>query len=154
MGEVVLRHELERAERSAGHLVCGYADVDGLKALNDSEGHAMGDTLLVDAVAAIRSKLRPYDPVVRWGGDEFVCAFSEDVGDTGTHRLAEMEVALREIRPGASMTIGLATLRGGDSLEALMERADGALRGQKARRRVGRDLQEESTSVVSASGAS
>ncbi len=54
-----------------------FVDVDGLKEVNDRDGHAEGDALLIDVAATIRSKLRSYDPLVRFGGDEFVCAFSD-----------------------------------------------------------------------------
>jgi len=127
MGEVVLRHELERARRSGTGLVLAFADIDGLKALNDSKGHAAGDSLLCDAVAAIRAKLRPYDPVARWGGDEFVCTFPGE-GVDGSHRLTEVQQVLRETQPNASITIGVASLRESDSFETLLDRANGALR--------------------------
>ena len=46
-------------------------DVDGLKQVNNTEGHAAGDTLLRDAAEAITTSLRSYDVTVCWGGDEF-----------------------------------------------------------------------------------
>ena len=49
-----------------------FADVDGLKAVNDTHGHAVGDAVLVATADAIRSALRATDLVGRWGGDEFV----------------------------------------------------------------------------------
>lgn len=128
MGEVVLRHELERAKRTQAQLVLAFADVDGLKALNDSEGHAAGDSLLKGAVAALRANLRPYDPIARWGGDEFVCTFSVGTELSAAQRVEEFQQALRKAQPHASMTVGLAALRQDDTLEALLERANAAMR--------------------------
>ena len=58
-------------------IVVIFLDVDGLKHVNDTEGHASGDRLLVDTVATIRKRVRSYDLVIRYGGDEFVCALLE-----------------------------------------------------------------------------
>jgi diguanylate cyclase (GGDEF)-like protein/PAS domain S-box-containing protein len=49
-----------------------FIDVDQLKAINDSEGHAAGDAALVAVAAAIRRATRDADIVARLGGDEFV----------------------------------------------------------------------------------
>ena len=53
-----------------------FVDVDGLKAVNDRDGHAAGDRVLESVVRAIRTRLRSFDPVIRYGGDEFVCGLS------------------------------------------------------------------------------
>src|SRR3954471_9378705 len=65
LGELALTNEIARARRSDGRLVLAFVDVDSLKSRNDSEGHAAGDALLRSVVAALRSHLRSYDPVVR-----------------------------------------------------------------------------------------
>ena len=75
-GETVLQHELARARRSDEALVLAFVDVDGLKATNDGLGHAAGDARLRDVVSAMRSKIRSYEPIVRYGGDEFVCSIA------------------------------------------------------------------------------
>jgi GGDEF domain-containing protein len=68
--------EIARARRSDGRLVLAFVDVDGLKPINDVQGHAVGDALLRDAAVALRTALRSYDLVVRYGGDEFLCALA------------------------------------------------------------------------------
>jgi len=67
-------HEIDRARRSDGRFVVAFADVDRLKIVNDQEGHAAGDRVLQAVVSAIRTRLRSFDPIIRYGGDEFVCA--------------------------------------------------------------------------------
>jgi diguanylate cyclase (GGDEF)-like protein len=127
MGEIVMRHEIERARRSNGDLVLAYVDVDGLKATNDRKGHAAGDDLLRDVVAALRSRLRPYDPLTRWGGDEFVCAVSSTSVKEAGQRFEEAREVLAAEKPGARFSFGLAALANDDTLEALLDRADRSL---------------------------
>jgi len=127
MGEIVMRHEIERAQRSNGALVLAYVDVDGLKATNDRKGHTAGDALIRDVVGALRSRLRPYDPLTRWGGDEFVCAVSNTSAREARQRFEGAREALAAGRPGARFSFGLAALADDDTLEVLVDRADRAL---------------------------
>jgi diguanylate cyclase (GGDEF)-like protein len=127
MGETVMRHEIERARRLKGDLALAYMDVDGLKEINDRLGHGVGDALLRDLVEALRSRLRPYDPVVRWGGDEFVCAVSGTALEVAASRFDAALEVLAESQPRAAISVGLAALRQSDTLETLVERADQAL---------------------------
>jgi diguanylate cyclase (GGDEF)-like protein len=134
MGETAVINEIERARRSHQALVLAYVDSDGLKGVNDREGHAAGDALLRDLVALLRSKLRPYDPVVRWGGDEFVCTISNTDLEGARERFEEIRVALAE-KGGVPVSVGLAVLGEGDTLETLIERADAALLKARSRDR-------------------
>jgi diguanylate cyclase (GGDEF)-like protein len=126
MGEVAIINEIERARRSDQALVLAYIDSDDLKGVNDRDGHAAGDALLRDLVALLRSKLRPYDPVVRWGGDEFLCTISDADLDDARRRFEEIRLALAEMGK-APVSVGLASLGEGDTLETLVARADAAL---------------------------
>jgi diguanylate cyclase (GGDEF)-like protein len=133
MGEIAVINEIERARRSDQALVLAYIDSDDLKGVNDREGHAAGDALLRDLVALLRSKLRPYDPVVRWGGDEFICTISGADLDDARSRFEEIRRALAE-KGGAPVTVGLTALGEDDTLETLVERADAALLESRRRK--------------------
>ena len=87
LGQETLRNEVARAHRVGHPFTLAFLDVDGLKALNDSNGHAAGDEFLRAVAAAIRLKLRSYDPVVRVGGDEFVCGFVDTALDAAVRRM-------------------------------------------------------------------
>jgi diguanylate cyclase (GGDEF)-like protein len=76
--------------------------------------------------SALRSNLRPYDPIVRWGGDEFVCAMADQSAADANLRFDEIKLELSG-SVGASISTGVAELVDGDGLEALMARADDAL---------------------------
>ena len=134
-GEAVLQQELDRASRLGSGLVLAFVDVNGLKATNDTDGHAAGDARLRDVVNAMRSKIRSYEPIVRYGGDEFVCSFAGvDIHGART-RFDEIETSLDARGEGCSISVGLATYRAEDTLESLVERADAAL--MKGRTEVG-----------------
>ena len=126
MGEIALVNEIERARRSKDPLSLAYIDCDALKAVNDHDGHAAGDEWLRELVALLRSMLRPYDPVVRWGGDEFVCTISNVTLDDASRRFDGIRADL-VAATGQGVTVGLAALEEKDSLETLLERADAAL---------------------------
>ena len=125
-GQLALTHEIDRSRRSGGSLVLAVIRVDGLQAVNDSEGHAAGDALLRDVPPAITSTLRSYDVTVRWSGDEFVCALSDVSLEAAAARIAGIQRALSARRPGATTSVGLAELRDGETLVSLLARAEGA----------------------------
>jgi diguanylate cyclase (GGDEF)-like protein len=107
--------------------VLAFADVDHLKAINDSRGHAAGDGMLIEVANALRGKLRSHDLIIRWGGDEFVCALPGLTMVDATKRLALVQAALAEGSERGSATVGLAELQRGDTPESLIARADAAL---------------------------
>ncbi|MHB8189220.1 MAG: GGDEF domain-containing protein [Ferrimicrobium sp.] len=59
--------------RESASLVISLWDLDGLKAINDRDGHAVGDRRIQDFAAVLRSELREGDALFRIGGDEFCC---------------------------------------------------------------------------------
>jgi len=87
-----LQDAVRRLAAAAGHVTVIAVDLDGLKAVNDTHGHATGDDLLRETAARLRSVVRDGDSVARFGGDEFVllCA---GVEPPGAARLAERIVA-------------------------------------------------------------
>ena len=128
-----LRREIERAKRTNRPLVLVFVDVDGLKSKNDSDGHLAGDKLLRQIVQTVRTHLRNYDLIVRFGGDEFLCAFLDVSTSEAIKRFEAVNVDLKEAA-GASVSVGLAEMRSEDSLEDLIGRADVALYKQRQRK--------------------
>jgi diguanylate cyclase (GGDEF)-like protein len=126
-GEDALQAEIDRARRGDTSLVLAFIDVDALREVNNREGHPAGDALLREVVAAIRSKIRSYEPIVRFGGDEFVCAVSDMDLAQARERFKEIQESLASGTGGGGVTVGLAEMRPGDTLGDLIERADAAL---------------------------
>ena len=123
-GLVDLDHEIDRARRTETPLVAAYVDVVGLKAVNDTNGHRAGDALLQRAVQGIRDHLRPYDLIIRLGGDEFLCVMSGATIQEGRQRFASVQAALATGPDACGIKIGFATLAPEDSVADLIERAD------------------------------
>jgi diguanylate cyclase (GGDEF)-like protein len=131
MGRLALTHEIERARRSDARFVLAFVDVDGLKDVNDRDGHAAGDRVLQVVVDAIRSRLRSFDPIVRYGGDEFVCGLSGTDTAEASRRFEAIGLAIKE-EAGVGISVGFAELAAADTAEELTGRADAAMLEVKA----------------------
>lgn len=119
--------ELARACRTGVGLALAFVDVDGLKQVNDSRGHPAGDALLRLVGETLRTHLRPYDVIVRYGGDEFVCVMSDLGTLEARERFDKVTDGLRDVDMKHSITFGIAEAVAGESLETLIARADADL---------------------------
>ena len=126
-GLVELERDIARARRTEQSLVLAFVDVDGLKDVNDSRGHAAGDRMLLEVAKTLSAQLRSYDLIIRFGGDEFVCAMARLTMAEAAKRFALVNAVLAEAPECGSITIGLAELQPDDSPEDLLARADAAL---------------------------
>jgi diguanylate cyclase (GGDEF)-like protein len=134
-----LKGELSRCERHGYPLTFALLDVDHFKRVNDEYGHAAGDRVLVSLAKLLGQQLRASDLAARWGGEEFVVAYtSTDLAGarTATERLRR---ALEEApildksgeRVPVTASIGVAFWTAGESLESLVSRADQAMYAAK-----------------------
>jgi diguanylate cyclase (GGDEF)-like protein len=115
---------LEQAIRSAEPVCVAILDFDLFKAYNDDHGHQAGDRLLKEAAAAWRAELRPTDMLARYGGEEFVVLLH----GLDLHTAQAVVDRLRATTPrGQSCSAGVARREDGDSVTALLGRADRAL---------------------------
>ncbi len=126
------------AQTAPGTLECvheGAGSLDGLKSINDLNGHAAGDAALKAVVDALRADLRSFDPVLRYGGDEFVAGMGGVDLDDAERRFEAIKVTLRQ-DAAVGISVGIAALAMGETLDELIARADSAL---LRRRRSARD---------------
>lgn len=86
--QVRLNEELARASRDGNNLVCLILDVDHFKRVNDTWGHAAGDTVLRELAHRIETQVRASDVAARYGGEEFVVLLPDTDTDDAEH-LAE-----------------------------------------------------------------
>jgi diguanylate cyclase (GGDEF)-like protein len=116
-----LDEEALRATRYGRPSAIVVIDLDGLKRLNDEQGHAAGDAHLQRAAAAVRAAARSVDVVCRLGGDEFGVLAPE----TGPDGAARLTTRLRSEldRAGVEASLGVATSDDGD-LEKAWHSAD------------------------------
>jgi diguanylate cyclase (GGDEF)-like protein len=112
-------------------------DIDGLKRLNDSRGHAAGDRALLAVAAAIRGAIRRVDTPVRVGGDEFCVVAPQQTASRArviADRIAEsIDTARTEDGIGVGISIGVASCpQHAIDAERLLELGDEAMYRAKA----------------------
>jgi diguanylate cyclase (GGDEF)-like protein len=129
-----LREEWLRSRRYGTPLSLLMVDIDGLKRINDEQGHAAGDAVLRAAAAAIAATLRRTDFGARWGGDEFAILSPSTKVDAAERLGQRLIDQLRRQSPLEKMpvtaSIGVSTFDQDDaaaSMERLWEFADAAL---------------------------
>jgi diguanylate cyclase (GGDEF)-like protein len=136
-GILELEREMDRSRRTERPLVLAFVDIDGLKVINDTEGHAAGDFVLQVVAYTIRDFLRPYDPLIRYGGDEFLCVLwnidLEDVSD----RFVRINAVLSKTPMAATVSVGLAQFDKDETVELFIARADAALYENRRTRHAG-----------------
>ncbi|MDE3104302.1 MAG: GGDEF domain-containing protein [Acidobacteriota bacterium] len=135
----LLAQELKRAERSGNPLSVAFIDIDRFKSINDQHGHAGGDAALRQVSAAIASRLRAYDRLARYGGDEFLLVLPQTNWKHCQLVCNRLERIIHGITIGStavSISCGITQAVAGDSTVTLLRRADKAL--YKAKRE-GRD---------------
>ena len=110
-------------------------DMDGLKGLNDRDGHAAGDRAIREVADAIRTRTRTTDLLVRWGGDEFVVVLPGASQTEAEQRRGQIVEAVREA--GYSVSAGLATYGAGVDIMAAVEHADAGMYDAKTARKAG-----------------
>lgn len=117
-----------------------YIDLDNFKPVNDLHGHARGDEALRRVAALLRQNSRPYDLAARLGGDEFALWLDGIDGasaDRRARRLVDDATVLKQYSAktdnclGISLGIAMSDPNGGESVEQLLSRADGALYAAK-----------------------
>lgn len=133
-GMVELEREMARAKRLKQAFTLAFVDVDDLKNTNDSLGHVAGDRLLRQATDSIRRRLRSYDLIIRYGGDEFLCVLADMTMAQAAQRFSLVNAELTESQQ-TSVSVGLAELSADDDCEDLIARADKAMYSTRKRSR-------------------
>jgi diguanylate cyclase (GGDEF)-like protein len=148
------RHAFDalRAERAAAGTPCAgcvaVLDLDNLKPINDTLGHATGDQALQLTARAIRGLIRPDDLLFRWGGDEFLILWLGMKEPDAAARLAGLDdgmgrqVALAGLTFPVPPSISYGVAGFGDSAElsSAIERADRRMYAAKSARRAARKV--------------
>jgi diguanylate cyclase (GGDEF)-like protein len=138
----LLDAELARAKR--GNPMCvAMIDADHFKKINDTFGHQAGDAVLVEVATRIRTALREFDVVGRYGGEEFVVVLSncnvegaKMVCERILSFIANEQIATLAGQIDATVSIGLAVCNlQHDTIERIVGAADAALYRAKAKGR-------------------
>ena len=128
------------ADADGAQLAVLFVDLDAFQDVNDSEGHVLGDRILVEVASRLRDAVRPGDTVGRFGGDEFVVLLPDvDEVAAGTAAAALLDAVRRPYevegrRLHLSASIGIATAPQVE-VAHLLRAADAAVYDAKARGR-------------------
>jgi diguanylate cyclase (GGDEF)-like protein/PAS domain S-box-containing protein len=125
-------HRIKLAARNAQAFSVAFVDLDGLKRINDSQGHETGDSALMEVASVLRESFRQSDILGRLGGDEFAVFIGDAAKDeTDTIRTrVQQHLDAWNARPGRSYTlsfsIGIVSASSAEGLdiETLLGRAD------------------------------
>lgn len=140
--------QVAQAARTGRPLAVLMMDLDHFKRINDTLGHSGGDATLCRFVAVAGDVLRAEDVLCRFGGEEFVALLPH--AEAAQAVAAAERLRLAFAATGATVSIGVASLRPGEDLEDLLRRADAALYDAK---RAGRDRTHLSEEVAAAPAA-
>jgi diguanylate cyclase (GGDEF)-like protein/PAS domain S-box-containing protein len=132
-----VQHSIMRTIRGGPGIGVMFIDLDDFKTVNDSLGHAAGDTVLQEVARRLESAVRPADTVARFGGDEFAILLdgvkdSEEAADVAGRILRALELQYdvdgKQVYPRASVGICLAEDQfGASDAEELLRNADVAM---------------------------
>jgi len=135
------QREIARSERSGHPMSVAIMDLDGMKEINDTYGHAAGDEVLIAVAEAGERAVRSSDLFARFGGDEFVMLLPEAGVGAATEVAQRVCDALMAVESANAVpsalyraSCGVATTSApGESLDSVLGRADAALYRAKAR---------------------
>lgn len=135
---LLAERELWAAQHHGRNCVLAFLDVDGLKRVNDEQGHDAGDTLIKDVADALRAAVGESDILARIGGDEFCVLFTESQSAPTMlrERLVEAfrrfnETNNRPYRLSASIGLVQAPFDAAMTVDRLLARADELMYAEK-----------------------
>ena len=135
-----LNHEIRRVERHGQYGVLLLIDLDHLKLVNDTAGHAAGDQIIVQVAGLLKRASRDQDILARISGDEFAVAYSAMSEDQGFEKAAQLLERINALKPryggrtlNISASVGMVTFpHQGKVPVELMAKADAAMSVAKA----------------------
>ena len=119
---------ISRASVKGDDFSLAILDIDFFKRVNDTFGHQAGDDVLFQVAQSIKQALRPSDRVYRWGGEEFLLALPDTSEQFATAVCQRVRKGVHEqahpIVGQVTVSIGVTSLAGGDTIESLVHRCD------------------------------
>jgi diguanylate cyclase (GGDEF)-like protein/PAS domain S-box-containing protein len=131
-----VRHAVPRARRESSRLAVIFMDLDDFKTINDSLGHAAGDSVLLEIAKRLDGSIRPSDTAARFGGDEFAVLLedvgsAQDAADTAERILESLAPPLllegKELFVRCSLGISIAEGDAAAGADELIRNADAAM---------------------------
>ena len=126
-----LEAEFRRSQRNGGQLSVILVDVDHFKAVNDTNGHQVGDQVLIELANVLKQSARQIDLIGRWGGEEFliVCADTDAASAVALAERMRQSIGAHNFTVVGKQTasFGVSSLLPDDTITSVIARADKAL---------------------------
>ncbi|MGO2513908.1 transporter substrate-binding domain-containing diguanylate cyclase [Marinomonas polaris] len=129
--EELIQAEIDKGYHVDNSFCLSILDIDHFKEVNDKYGHQRGDSVLVEIASVLKDSLRITDYVGRYGGEEFIIIFPES-------SIEDVKLIIEGVRlkiaqydfegiEHKTASFGLTAFKAGDTIEAVVKRADNAL---------------------------
>jgi diguanylate cyclase len=135
--DISMKEAVETSRTKHQPLSVGFCDIDRFKLINDTHGHATGDRVIRYVADTLRKVVGPKVHVARHGGEEFALIFEHrdaeaaaELLDRARDMMSERNLLARDTQAeigSVSFSGGIAELRSGENVTALLMRADNAL---------------------------
>jgi diguanylate cyclase (GGDEF)-like protein/putative nucleotidyltransferase with HDIG domain len=126
-----IKRETERRNRLGTCFSVVMLDLDGLKEINDTLGHLVGDERIRAVADALRATIRPGQTAYRTGGDEFMVLLPNERAWGGMKFAQRLQIDVAERHRGLGVTCGIAESVALESRDTILHRADLALYAAK-----------------------
>jgi diguanylate cyclase (GGDEF)-like protein len=112
-------------KRNNQRMAIAFVDINGLKKVNDSKGHAAGDKIILHVAESLKKSIRSSDFVGRWGGDEFVVVLTGSMEKNATLKIVER--INHFLGKKVSVAIGIEYWKNDEDPASLIDRTDRAM---------------------------
>lgn len=128
-----MKQAIERAKEEQQEFCLIMGDIDNFKKVNDTYGHACGDTVLMEIAGLVSNSVREDDLVCRWGGEEILVLvnagkdIARQVAERMCKQIADTVIQHEDIELSVTITLGVAAYKDGESIRTLIDEADRCL---------------------------
>lgn len=133
-GHAQLENEYERYRRNNRAFSVLLMDIDLFKSVNDNHGHQAGDKMIRLVAHTLKTECRKVDTLARWGGEEFLVILPEtetreaiQIANRIRQAIASQSIEFEGQSITSTISVGVATVQGSESIDRTLQRADEAL---------------------------
>jgi diguanylate cyclase (GGDEF)-like protein len=126
-GEWAIAREVARRQRGDRPLAFALVDIDQFKRINDEQGHAIGDQILVDLARVLEAHVRGSDLAIRWGGEEFLLVLPETDAEQARAAAERVRAAVEALDRQVTVSVGVCAMAANETSNRAISRADAAL---------------------------
>ncbi|NQY89586.1 MAG: GGDEF domain-containing protein [Colwellia sp.] len=129
-----LEYFLSLKARNQQQLSLAFVDVDDFKMINDTQGHDVGDKILINIATTLKSSIRDSDFIARWGGEEFIILLNDTqlkdaqlIAEELRQKVENNTYLLEHAKKKVTVSIGVTQVLDQDDADSLFKRVDNSL---------------------------